>query len=132
MQNLSDCLEKLLRDLNADAAKFLRIAKNNDAYAEAIRALWPDEKAAQLILDHTNAFYIRNDERPRKGPDKDKPYIVCEVCIDDPLVRSEIDTHRELLQLHLRGAGLSFEELRIIPARRGMKKRHPFIKKNED
>ncbi len=46
--------------------------------------------------------------------------------MDEPLVRSEMDARREFMALRLRDRGLSFHELRIIPARRGMRQRHPF------
>lgn len=125
MRKLAGELSKLIGTLEGDAARFMRIALNNDAYRQAVRTLWGEE-AARFILDSTNAFYVREDTAPRKGPDKDKPYIVCEVCSQDPMVRSELDTHRELLHLELRKRGLAFEELRIIPARGTMRSRHPF------
>lgn len=126
MQSLSKYLDDCFKELDGDASRFLRIAKNNDAYVEAVRTVWPDEDAARLILDHTNAFYVRRDERPRIGPGKDRPYILCEICIDDALIRSELDTHKELLAMVLHQKGLSFNELRLIPARHGMRKKHPF------
>lgn len=125
MRKLAGELSKLIGSLEGDAARFMRIALNNDAYRQAVRKLWGEE-AAQLILESTNAFYVREDAAPRKGPDKDKPYIICEVCSQDPLVRSELDARRELLHLELRERGLAFEELRIIPARGNMRSRHPF------
>lgn len=130
MPRLSTELKKVIGNLDGDAAKFFKIAQNNERYKQAVRDIWLDDAPVELILAHTNAFYVRKDETPRKGPDKDKPYIVCEICADDPLVRSELDTHRELLQLALKKQGMDFEEIRIIPARRGMKNRHPFIKDN--
>lgn len=126
MQTLSSCIDSILKNLDADQAKLARAAKNNAIFMDAVRAVWKDEMAHRLILAHVNAFYIRKDETPKKGIYKDKPYIICEVCIDDPTVRADIDTHRELLQLALRQRGMDFEELRIIAAKRGMKKRHPF------
>ncbi len=126
VQSISEYLQRYLSELDGDVAKFVRIARNNDIYLQSVLTIWTSKEAARLILDHTNAFYVRRDDRPRKGPDKDKPYIVCEICIDDPLVRSELDTHRELLQIVLFQNGLSFDELKLIPARQGMRKRHPF------
>lgn len=126
MENLSSLLTKVIGDLGGDAAKVAAISRNSIAYKQAIKKVWPDEAASQLILDHTNAFYIRVDERPKKGPDKDKVWHICEIVCDDPLVRSEIDTHRELIFLHLKTSGLDFEEIKIIPAKGNMRNRHPF------
>lgn len=130
MQSISKYLDEYLKSMDADFAKLVRIARNNDAYAQAVRTVWTDRAASDLILAHTNAFYVRRDDRPRRGPHKDDPYIVCEICIDDALVRSEIDTHKELLQIVLHQNGLAFDELRLVPARRGMRKRHPFLPKD--
>lgn len=112
--------------LDADSAKLVQIALNNAKYRDAVKSIWKDAEASQLILDHTNAFYVRVDELPKKGFPADADYVVCEVCVDDALVRSELDAHRELLQFALRSNGLSFEEFRIVPSRHGMKSRHPF------
>ena len=112
--------------LDADSAKLMQIALNNSKYRQAVKSIWKDEDASRLILDHTNAFYIRKDELPKKGFPSDADYVVCEVCIDDALVRSEVDAHRELLQFALRSNGLTFEEFRIIASKHGMRSRHPF------
>lgn len=126
MQNLSKCITSLITSLNPEVAAYATIANNNATYVAAVKEVWPAASAYQMVLQHTNAFYIRNDTTPRKGPDKDKPYIVCEICIDEPLIRSEMDARQELMKLTLMKHGLTFNELRIIPARRGMRKRHPF------
>lgn len=126
LQSLSHCISELMRSLDADSAKLARIAVNNNHYRNAVRGIWKDAQAARMILDHTNAFYVRRDDSPRKGVPEGGAYVVSEVCVDDPLVRSELDTHRELLQFALRSNGLSFDELKIVPSRRGMKGRHPF------
>lgn len=115
-----------MESLDADSAKLVQIALNNAKYRDAVKSIWKDAEASQLILDHTNAFYVRVDELPKKGFPADADYVVCEVCVDDALVRSELDAHRELLQFALRSNGLSFEEFRIVPSRHGMKSRHPF------
>ena len=70
MKKLGAELSKLIDTLEGDAARFMRIALNNEAYRASVRALWPAD-AARFILDNTNAFYIREDKAPRKGPDKD-------------------------------------------------------------
>ena len=95
LRNLSSSLDSLVTDLIPDADSALKVRSNNSAYVAAVREVWSSEVAARLVLDHTNAFYVRKDETPRKGPDKDKPYIVCEVCLDEPLIRSEMDARRE-------------------------------------
>ncbi len=132
MKSLSNCISQLLNSLDADSAKLARIAANNNRYRDAVRGIWKDADASSMILMHTNAFYVRRDEAPHKGATEANPYIICEVCVDDPLIRSELDTHKELLQFALRSNGLSFDELKIKPARRGMKDRHPFVDKNID
>lgn len=120
-----------MESLDADSAKLVQIALNNAKYRDAVKSIWKDAEASQLILDHTNAFYVRVDELPKKGFPADADYVVCEVCVDDALVRSELDAHRELLQFALRSNGLSFEEFRIVPSRHGMKSRHPFRSADE-
>lgn len=125
MQRIGSALAKVIGNLDGDAAKFMSVALNNQRYRQAVCELWPPE-AARFILDSTNAFYIREDASPRKGPRKDEPFVVGIVCASDALVRSELDTHRELLHLKLRQLGMAIEELRIVPARRGMRDRHPF------
>ena len=126
MKKLSSSIESYIRALCPDADKLIASTKRNAIYVEGIRTVWKDELAAKMILEHTNAFYIREDDRPKKGIFKDRPYILCEICIDDPAIRSEVDTRRELLTLALKKSGLSFDELIIKPARRGMRDRHPF------
>ncbi len=126
MKKLSSSIESYIRALCPDADKLIASTKRNAIYVEGIHTVWKDELAAKMILEHTNAFYIREDDRPKKGMFKDRPYILCEICIDDPAIRSEVDTRRELLTLALKKLGLSFDELIIKPARRGMRDRHPF------
>lgn len=110
-----------------DASEIMNASKRNFAYKTAVAHVWKNKDASELILAHTNAFYVREDTAPKKGSYKDRKYILCEICIDDPTVRSEVDNLRGPLELALRANGLSFDELRIIPARRGMRKRHPFV-----
>lgn len=126
LRGISDCMNELFESMGADTAKLSRIADNNLLYKRAIRSIWKDDEAASMILGHTNAFYLREDDRARKGIPLGTSYPVCEVCVDDPLVRSEIDTHKELLAFILRTEGLKFEDMRIISARGDMRKRHPF------
>lgn len=126
VKDLSKSLANLVTSLGGEDAGIANVMSNNAAYAAAVRDLWPVASASRLILDHTNAFYVRKDERPRKGANKDEPRILCEVCLDEPLIRSEMDARKEMLSLALKERGLAFDEIRIIPARRGMRQRHPF------
>lgn len=126
MQDLSKGIASLVKALGVQEESIQNTVSNNAAYAAAVRDIWKSEEACRLILDHTNAFYVRKDDRPRKGPDKDKPHLLCEICLDEPLIRSEMDARKEMLSLALLRHGLRFDEVRIIPARRGMRQRHPF------
>ena len=107
----------------------VRIDAVRQVYARAVRKVWKNNPGAvRLILEHTNAVYVRQDDRPRKGPDKDKPFIVCEVYSDDSMVRAELDTWQQILQLALVEQGIRFDEFRIFPSKLGMTERHPFEK----
>lgn len=130
MKKLSTSIESYIKAVCPDADKLISSTKRNAIYIKAVNKIWSNGEAARLILDHTNAFYVRQDDRPKKGIYKDKPYIICEICIDDPAIRSELDVRRELLALALKEFGLTFEELQIRPARRGMRDRHPFREQN--
>lgn len=126
MKSLAHEISSLMHVLGEDANKYLSIANNKAIFKEVVLEIWKDPSAHDLILSHINAFYVRKDERPKKGPDKDKTWYICEICSDDPLIRSELDTHRELIALGLKKRGLEFEDLSIKPSRRGMKEKHPF------
>ncbi len=126
MQSFAKCLGSLVGSLGPEGEKAVSVAQANAAYVKAVREVWKAETARRMILDHTNAFYIRRDDTPRKGPKKDEPYIVCEVCMDEPLLRTEMDARKEMVALQLMQQGLRFNEIRVIPARRGMRQRHPF------
>ncbi len=126
MQGISKLLTNVVEELGGEVANFAAIARNNIAYRTAVKNIWRDPSSRKLIFEHTNAFYIREDKTPKKGPFKNNPYIVCDIVLDDGLVRSEIDTHRELLMAHLLNEGLEFEKINIIPAKGNMRNRHPF------
>ena len=129
MARIGTEIANVLRNLSADSARMVRINQVRDAYAYAVRKVWRNNPGAvRLILEHTNAVYVRKDDRPRKGPDKDKPFIVCEVYADDSMVRAELDTWQQILQLALVEQGIRFDEFRIFPSKLGMKERHPFQK----
>ncbi len=128
MSSLGTVLSHLATQMDQDSLqRHVNVRRNNDAYAHAVaRVCGKNVDMADLILAHTNAVYIRRDDVPRKGPDRDKPYIVCEVCIDDPVVRSEVNMRQELLRLALMYENIHFDEFRIIPAKGRMRRRHPF------
>ena len=127
MRNLGFELERTMAQVNPQIGRHLKVARYRGAYVDAIvRVCAPNVEMAAYLLAHTNAFYIRRDDTPRKGPDKDKPFIVCEVCVDDAMAKSEINMRQELIKLALAQEGMHFEELRIITAKGGMRNRHPF------
>ena len=128
MQPLSKLITKQIGELGGNPALFASITKNNTNYKSAIKKIWRDKRTSEFILSHTNAFYIRKDTRPKKGKDKDKDHYLAEIVIDDAVVRSEVDTHREMIFAHLLNAGVNIEEIKIIPAKGNMRKRHPFGK----
>ena len=126
MQSLQSLLAQATEQLGGEPAKFAAVARNNMAYKAAIKKVWKDNASSQLILQHTNAFYVRKDDRPKKGSAKDKQTYLAEVVIDDPVIRSEIDTHREMIFCHMKLMGLNIDELKIMPAKGNMRKNHPF------
>lgn len=127
VKSLGSELGRTLAAMNPDAAKLVRISRNRLSYVNAVRRTWADNPpAAEMILDHTNAFYVRRDDAPRKGPDKDKPLIVAEAYLDDSMLLSEVNARREMLKLALDYEGVHVAEFRIMGSRYGMRKRHPF------
>ena len=126
VKSIADGLNELLDSLGADAKRLKQINDNNMIYAQAVKSIWKDAEANAIILGHTNAFYIRMDSKPVKGIPLGEEYPVCEICVDDPLVRSELETHKELLAFALRTSGLKFEILKTVSSRGEMRKRHPF------
>lgn len=129
MARLSTEIAFVLSELSSDAGRMMRIEHMRQAFARAIRKLWANNPATvRFVLSHINAVYIRKDDKPRKGPDKDKPFYVCEVYSDDSGVRAELDNLRQILEMNLHEQGLSFDEFRIFPSKFGMKERHPYEK----
>lgn len=127
MAGLGTELTRLVAQSLPDGPYAVKVARNHMAFQRAVYATWFESApTAAMVLSHTNAFYVRRDDRPRRGPDRDKPYIVAEVCIHDSTVRSEVNARREMLKLALAREGVHVEELRIIVSRWGMKERHPF------
>lgn len=124
LTSISTLALNLISDLGGDTKMLASISRNNLAYKSAIRQVWPDKASSDLIIQHTNAIYLRQDTRPKKGEYKNKPYYLFEIVVDSALIRSEIDTHRELIACHLLNLGINFQEIRIIPAKGNMRNRH--------
>lgn len=133
MRTLGVEIKKLVKQISPDVEKLLYIARVKDAYVQAVKRTWKGNPHAVIfLLEHTNAVYVRKDDRPRKGALKDKPYILCDICVDDATARSEINARAEVLKLSLNYEGITFDEMRIIPAKMGMRNRHPFKELVED
>lgn len=118
---------RYLSQANPEIAKHLHTAKVRSGYVKALSRTWSSSpEVAQSILDHTNAVYVRKDTSLRKGADKNKPHILFEVYLDDPLFRAEMNARQEILQLALAEQDIRFDTFRIIPSKLGMRERHPF------
>lgn len=118
---------RLLQHLDADYAKHRRVEQYKDAYARAVESICRgDGDMAAFVLSHTNGVYLRADGAPRKGRGGEERSVLCEIYIDDPLVRSELNSYREQLRIEMSYRGVTSDELRILPSRFGMKERHPF------
>lgn len=136
MRKLSDCVSEFMDSLSPDHRKIAQAAYNNQKYKNAILGIWKSQEAARLILEKTNAFYVRRDTTKRiKKSYKENPHktgtssgdVVCEICLEDSMVLSELDTHREILAFALRSNGLTFDELKLVHSKGPMRERHPFM-----
>lgn len=132
MLSLKNALTPELERLGINPKTFSKAASNNKAYMESVKFIWKSRSASKMILDHTNAFYVRVDKTPRKGKYKDMTFYVAEIVVDDPVVRAEIDTHRELLDLQLNYRGIFPNEIKILYAKGNMRNRHPFSSDKAD
>lgn len=127
MQSVETGLTNLLASLDADTTKAFHIAQNNQRYKNAVRSTWADNPdAAEYLLAHTNSLYIKKDETPRTGPDKDQDRFVLGVYLDDSMARSEVNARREMLRLALAQEGNHLDDIVIHPATRGVKEHHLF------
>ena len=127
MQSLATGLSALVADLGPEAASALKRARNKERYRAAVERTWrmrPD--VARFVLEHTNGIYIARDERPRKGPDKDRERWVFGIYLDDPAARTEVDAWQAVLLQALRTEGITADELRFLPAKWDMRKRKLF------
>lgn len=127
MERISSLSKGFLGSLGPEAAKMVRVQQIKERYRAAVVRTWRDNpEAAQLVLKHTNGMYVAKDDRLRTGPDKHKDRIIFGVYLDDPVVRTEFDARQQLLAIALRHEGMSFDELRILPAKWDMRQRHAF------
>ncbi len=129
MNSIGTELAQATGEMNKGFKKQLRISQNNSAYVDAVRSSCGENPdMANLIYEHTNAFYIKKDESPHKGSQKNESIYICELYIDDPIVRSEINMRREMLRLNLLIEGVDVDDIRIMASKMGMRERHPFRK----
>ena len=127
MQSLDTGIASLTSQFGSDVAKIFRASRNNKKYEDALRSTWTDDPSvADYLLAHTNGLYVKKDESPRKGPNKDEDYLVMGTYLDDALARSEINARRERLLFALSHEGIHVQELRIHPSTMGMKERFLF------
>lgn len=127
MQSLSTGLNALIGDMGPVAAAALKRARNKERYRAAVQRTWRARpEVAQFVLKHTNGIYIAKDERPRKGPDKHRDRWVFGMYLDDAAARTEVDAWQSVLLEALRLEGMSIDELRFLPAKWDMRKRHLF------
>lgn len=127
MESAATGLTNLLAQLDPEQAKLFKTAENNVRFKEAVRRTWADNPdAAEFLLAHTNALYFAKDETPRKGPGKDEDRFVLGAYLDDSTARAELNARRERLQFAAAQEGIHVDEIRILPAQRGVKERHLF------
>lgn len=127
MPNLSTGLNALVAKWGPEAASALKRSRNRDRYRAAVMRTWRGRpEVARLVLMHTNGIYIAKDERPRKGPHRDRDWWVFGIYLDDPLVRTEVDAWQSVLLQCLQAEGLTVDELRFLPAKWDMRTRKLF------
>ncbi|MEC4176772.1 hypothetical protein VIN30_09975 [Adlercreutzia sp. R7] len=127
MQSLSTGLSALVADLGPEAAQALKRARNKERYRAAVERTWRARpEVARFVLEHTNGIYIARDDRPRKGPAKDRDWWVFGMYLDDPAARTEVDAWQSVLLQALRAEGITVDELRFLPAKWDMRKRKLF------
>lgn len=127
MQSVETGLSNLLAQHGPELAAAIRSARNNDAFATAVRKTWQDSpEAADYLLARINAMQFEKDTAPRKGSQPEKPaYDLC-VYASDSLTRAELNSRRELLVMMLAQEGIHFQSMIIRAATFGMKGRHLF------
>lgn len=140
MKQLSNCISDFMDMLSIDNRKIAQAAFNNQQYKNAVLNIWKSADASELILSHTNAFYVRRDfsKKVKKSYQESEGDfkssggdVVCEIYVEDSIVLSELNAHREILVFELRTRDITFDELKLIHSKGSMRMRHPFAKKSE-
>lgn len=127
MPSIGSELGQFAANLPPEAAAALKRARNKERYRAAVELTWSSRpEVARLVLAHTNGIYIAKDDRPRKGPHKDRDWWVFGIYLDDPVVRTEVDAWQSMLLQALRYEGITVDELRFLPAKWDMKARKLF------
>lgn len=137
MRRIGDGLTRYIAGISGHdeaASRALRRATVHRLWEETVAAVF--REAAPLVLDHTNAVYIMSAEKGNAVRRFDRPASdvqgcaatgnVLVVCLDDSMVRSELDNRQELVKMKFREKGEPVEALKIVPSIRDMKQRHPF------
>lgn len=126
MQSIGTGIRQYLDRLDPSAAKAVRAAHNNRRFAEAIGRVWEDNPlAGEFVLAHVNSLYFAKEEIVCKGAENAWRRVLG-VYLDDPAARAELNARRETLALALLQDGFSFDEVRIIASRLGMRERRAF------
>lgn len=127
MQGIATGLSKFFANVAPEQAKALRIAQNNARFETAVRRTWGDNPdAASFLLSHVNALYVKRDEAPRTGRDKDKARFELHVHLDDSLARSELNARRETLLFALARERMTLDGIVIHPSMGNVKEHHAF------
>ncbi len=127
MQTISTELDMLVANLGEEAARAMKRARNKERYRAAVERTWRMRpEVARLVLAHTNGIFIAKDERPRRGPDRDRDWWVFGIYLDDAMVRTEVDAWQSVLLQALHDEGISVDELRFLPAKWDMRTRKLF------
>ena len=127
MQGIATGLSKFFANVAPEQAKALRIAQNNARFETAVRRTWGDNPdAASFLLAHVNALYVKQDEAPRTGRDKDKARFELHVHLDDSLARSELNARRETLLFALARERMTLDGIVIHPSTGNVKEHRTF------
>lgn len=127
MENLFTGVQRVVASWGPEAEAALKRARNKDRFRAAVERTWktrPD--VARFILMHTSSIYITEDKRPRRGPDRDRPWWVFGIYLDNAMARTEVDAWQAKLLTCLRSEGFSIDELRFHPSTWEMRQRRLF------
>lgn len=127
MRSFSSELKEVVVKWGPQAVAALKRSQNKMHYRAAVERTWrkrPD--IARFVLMSTNGIYIAQDKRLRKGPVNDRGWWVFGIYMDDAMARTEVDAWQSVLFQALQREGLSFDELKILPAKWDMRKRKLF------